>query len=158
MCFCRYKNLLPSDRRELTQLFFCFMVESKTRKSKYLNLRLTEDEHARLKELAQNYPTLSSFVLDACWHFNNKRHINTLDLFEEKFNLMKRMFTEINRSGSNLNQLIQYTNHCMIMGIYQDNTADEILRLQKEHLDCIKALKIELKIIEKEFKKNVKLY
>ena len=158
MCFCRYKNLLPSDRRELTQLFFCFMVESKIRKSKYLNLRLTEEEHARLKELAQNYPTLSSFVLDACWHFNNKRHINTLDSFEEKFKLMKRMFTEINRSGSNLNQLIQYTNHCIILGIYQDNTADEILRIQKEHLDCIKAFKIELKKIEKEFKKNVKLY
>jgi hypothetical protein len=132
------------------------MVESKIRKSKYLNLRLTEEEHARLKELAQNYPTLSSFVLDACWHFNSKRHLHKLDYLEQKFEIIQNSLATLNRSAANLNELVQYTNHCMKMGIYQDKTSSEIIRILSEFSKNLVDYKQEMNNAKNDLKKSLR--
>ena len=133
------------------------MKNQVNKKTKYLNIRLSEDEHERLKEISKTYPTMSAFILDACWHFNSKRHIRTLDFFEEKFSLVERLRADLNKIGSNFNQLVQYTNNCMTLGLYQDNTVDEIKRIQTELISCMQDYKQEIKKMEADLKKAFKL-
>ena len=126
-------------------------------KNSQIHLRLTADEHDRLRELSKDYSSMSAFILDACWHFKSKRHIKTLDFFENKFDLVLKLRTDLNRIGANFNQLVQYTNNCMTLGLYQDNTVDEIIRLQSELLSCLSDYKLEIKKMEGDLKKAFKL-
>lgn len=132
-----------------------FMKENN--KTSRLYIRLTNGENNKLRELAKDYPNLSSFVLDACWHFKSKRHIRVLDFFEEKFELVSKLRNDLNRIGANFNQLVQYTNNCMILGLYQDNTVDEIIRLQSEIISCLSDYKLEIRQMEKDLKQAFKL-
>lgn len=138
-------------------LFFVFMKNQKGKKTKYLNLRLSEDEHEKLKSLSKDYPSMSSFILDACWHFNGKLHLNKLEMLCEKYNLVSDLRSDLNHLSGNLNQLIQYTNTCIKMGVYLDNTASEVLRIQKELLDCLIEYKQKNIVLEKQIKQLAKL-
>ena len=44
----------------------------------------------------------------------------------------------------------------MIVGIYQENTAEEIKRVQNEILDCLLNIKAEFMNLEKDFRKVIK--
>ena len=128
------------------------MDKIKLKKSKYLNIRLTPEEHEKLKELASKYNSMSSFILDACWHFQGEKHLRKLEVIEEDYQIIENSRKELNHIGSNLNQLVQYTNNCMKMGIYLENTSSEIIRIQSELLDCINSYKMELNKREKKLK------
>ena len=134
---------------ELTQLF---MKDKNTNKNKYIKVRVSEDELDRLKSLSSNYHSLSAFILDACWHFQGEKHLRKLEIIEEDYVIIENHRKELNRLGSNLNQLIQYTNNCMKMGVYLDNTSSEIIKQQSELLNSIVFLKNELNKREKQLK------
>lgn len=160
MCICihiylaRYtfvatKVTCPPYRKELTQLF---MKDKNTNKNKYLKVRVSEDELDKLRSLSRNYHSLSAFILDACWHFQSEKHLRKLELIEEDYLIIENHRKELNRLGSNLNQLIQYTNNCMKLGVYLDNTSSEIIKQQSELLNSIVSLKNELNKREKRLK------
>jgi len=152
MCFCAYKNHLSPVRGELTQLFFYM---KRTNKTSRLYIRLTDEENNKLRSLASDYPNLSSYVLDACWHFNSKRHLRKLEYLEEKFALILKLKNDMSHLSSNLNQLVAYTNNCIKMGVYLDNTSQEVIRIQSEILKCLNDYKSEIHSIEKDLKKSV---
>ena len=117
---------------------------------------MTDEENKRLRELAKDYPNLSSFVLDACWHFNGPRHLHKLEYLEQKFMLIQDLKTNLNRVAANLNELVQYTNHCMKLGLYQNNTAPEIMRLTSELINCLIIHKNKINKYEKDLKNSMR--
>ena len=143
------KLLASPVRGELTQLF---MKTEKIKKTKYLKIRISDDELIKLKNLSQDYPSLSSYVLDACWHFNGKRHLKKIEFLSEKYQLIVDLRSDLNRLAANLNQLVQYTNSCIKMGIYLDNTSSEVLRIQNELLNCLLEYKSKSNLLENELK------
>ena len=110
----------------------------KSKKTKHLDLRLSEEENERLRDLAKDYPSISSFVLDACWHFDGKLHLNKLEYIDKKYRVLLSLKNEVSHLSGNLNQLIQYTNRCINMGVYLENTSAE--ELEKELKDIIKKI------------------
>ena len=130
--------------------------KDKLKKTKHLDLRLYEKENERLRDLAKDYPSISSFVLDACWHFNSKRHLHKLDYLEQKFEIIQNSLATLNRSAANLNELVQYTNHCMKMGIYQDKTSSEIIRILSEFSKNLVDYKQEMNNAKNDLKKSLR--
>lgn len=130
--------------------------KDKLKKTKHLDLRLSEKENERLRDLAKDYPSISSFVLDACWHFNSKRHLHKLDYLEQKFEIIQNSLATLNRSAANLNELVQYTNHCMKMGIYQDKTSSEIIRILSEFSKNLVDYKQEMNNAKNDLKKSLR--
>lgn len=127
------------------------------KKSKFLKLRVSIDELDKLKELSKEYPSLSSYVLDACWNFNSKLHMNKLEFLTEKYDLIISLRSDLNHLAANLNQLVQYTNSCIKMDVYLDNTSQEVLRIQNELLNCLLEYKKKNKQLEKQLKQLAKL-
>jgi len=155
--FLSLQKPLATYAEKLTQLFFwVFMKNEKDKKTKYLNLRLSEYEHERLKSLAKDYPSMSSYILDAYWHFNSKRHLHKLDYLEQKFEIIQNSLTALNRSAANLNELVQYTNHCMKIGIYQDKTSSEIIRVLSEYSNNLVNYKQEMNNTKNDLKKSLR--
>lgn len=122
-----------------------FMKKSK--KDYRIDIRLNQEEYEKLRILVQDYPNLSSFVLDACWNFDSKLHLDKLSYIEDKFIKIDNLRKELNKVASNFNQLVQYTNNCIKIGVYLPNTADEIIRLtteMNEHLQFYRDLLFDL--------------
>ncbi|MBQ8189340.1 MAG: hypothetical protein IJZ44_06140 [Lachnospiraceae bacterium] len=126
-------------------------------KNKFLKLRVSSDELDKLKSLSKDYPSLSSYILDACWHFNSKRHIKKLEYIEQKYDLIVKLRSDINHLSANLNQLVIYTNNCIKMGVYLNNTSNEVIRIQSELLECLSKYKSEIRKLENDLKKAVRL-
>lgn len=154
MCFCGHKNFcLPcSGGIDAT-----FMKNNNELKNKFLKLRVSSDELDKLKSLSKDYPSLSSYILDACWHFNSKRHIKKLEYIEQKYDLIVKLRSDINHLSANLNQLVIYTNNCIKMGVYLNNTSNEVIRIQSELLECLSKYKSEIRKLENDLKKAVRL-
>ena len=102
-------------------------------KNKQINLRLTEKEYFKLKEKAVNYPTLSSYILDACLNFDDELGIKRL----EKLRLWSEDFTsfqnEIIRISNNVNQLAHYTNNLKLTGVLLPGLVKEIIQIENDY-------------------------
>ena len=102
-------------------------------KNKQINLRLTEKEYFKLKEKAVNYPTLSSYILDACLNFDDDLGIKRL----EKLRLWSEDFTsfqnEIIRISNNVNQLAHYTNNLKLTGVLLPGVVKEIIQIENDY-------------------------
>lgn len=102
-------------------------------KNKQINLRLTEKEYFKLKEKAVNYPTLSSYILDACLNFDDDLGIKRL----EKLRLWSEDFTsfqnEIIRISNNVNQLAHYTNNLKLIGVLLPGVVKEIIQIENDY-------------------------
>lgn len=128
----------------------------KSKKTKHLDLRLSEEENERLRDLAKDYPSISSFVLDACWHFDGKLHLNKLEYIDKKYRVLLSLKNEVSHLSGNLNQLIQYTNRCINMGVYLENTSAEVIRIESDLLECLSDYRNRIKELEKELKDIIK--
>ena len=92
-------------------------------------VRVSDKELEELKEKSKNYPTLSSFVLDACFKFDDELGIKRLErlrLWSEDFHSFK---TEISKIGANINQLAHYVNNLQKTGVFLPSVLDEIVRV-----------------------------
>ena len=95
-------------------------------------VRVSDKELEELKEKSKNYPTLSSFVLDACFKFDDELGIKRLErlrLWSEDFHSFK---TEISKIGANINQLAHYVNNLQKTGVFLPSVLDEIVRVENE--------------------------
>ena len=129
---------------------------AKVNKTSRLYVRLSDDELDRLRDLSKDYPSISSFVLDACWHFNGPRHFAKLDYLDQQFTLIKNFRSDLSHLAANFNQLVQYTNNCIKMGIYLPNTADEVVRLQDELVKCMVSYNRVINKLEKDLKSEMR--
>lgn len=125
-------------------------------KTKEIHLRVSVEENERLRNMAKVYPNLSSFILDACWHFDGDRHMKKLEYIDEKYRVLLSLKNDLSHLSGNLNQLVQYTNRCIYMGVYLNNTSQEVLRIESELLDCLSEYSNKIKKLEKELKQTIK--
>ena len=125
-------------------------------KTKEIHLRVSVEENERLRNMAKVYPNLSSFILDACWHFDGERHMKKLEYIDEKYRILLSLKNDLSHLSGNLNQLVQYTNRCIYMGVYLNNTSQEVLRIESELLDCLSEYSNKIKKLEKELKQTIK--
>ena len=142
------KPLLPSLKDGIDATIFM----DKDNKNSRLYIRLTNDEHDKLRVLSKDYPSISAFVLDACWHFNGKLHLNKLEYLEKRFETLIKLRSDLNHLSANINQLVLYTNNCIKMGVYLNNTENEIIRLQTELLNNLNYYKKQMNSLEKELR------
>ena len=125
-------------------------------KTKEIHLRVSVEENERLRNMAKVYPNLSSFILDACWHFDGEQHKKKLEYLDEKYRILLSLKNDLSHLSGNLNQLVQYTNRCIYMGVYLNNTSQEVLRIESELLDCLSEYSNKIKKLEKELKQTIK--
>ena len=128
----------------------------KSKKTKHLDLRLSEEENERVRDLAKDYPSISCFVRDAGWHFDGKLHLNKLEYIDKKYRVLLSLKNEVSHLSGNLNQLIQYTNRCINMGVYLENTSAEVIRIESDLLECLSDYRNRIKELEKELKDIIK--
>ena len=76
---------------------------------------------------------------------------------EQKYDLIVKLRSDINHLSANLNQLVIYTNNCIKMGVYLNNTSNEVIRIQSELLECLSKYKSEIRKLENDLKKAVRL-
>lgn len=131
-------------------------MAKKNLKTKRVYFRISEEDLKRLHKLAEKYPSVSSFIIDACWNFNAERHLNILDFIEEKVNIMNSFTAEMNKVGNNLNQLTHYTNTCIKLGIYLPNTIEEIINTQCEIKYLMNQINVDLKNTQDLMRKHIK--
>lgn len=105
----------------------------KNNKTHRIFVRVSDDELEKLKEKSRNYPTLSSFVLDACFNFDDELGIKRL----EKLRLWSEDFTsfqnEIIRISNNVNQLAHYTNNLKLTGVLLPGVLKEIIQIENDY-------------------------
>ena len=81
----------------------------KNNKTHRIFIRVTDDELNNLKIKSKNYPTLSSYVLDACFNFDDELGLKRLDRLRSWSLDYNNFKTEISRIANNINQLIHNT-------------------------------------------------
>lgn len=95
-------------------------------KNKRIDLRLTEKEYLILKEKAKNYPTFSSFVLDACRNFDDELGIKRLNVIRKWCSDFNKYEFDLNQIGRNINQIAHYLNKLADVGILSDKFLPEL--------------------------------
>lgn len=125
------------------------------KKTEELHLRITKSEKLRLAEKAKNYPSLSSYILDAAMQFDDKLGIKKIDLINDFAQVYNAHNIELNRVGVNLNQLAKYTNMKLKLGDYEDISI--LIQLQITLNECLTVLKSIKKAENKVFRQSIKL-
>lgn len=77
----------------------------KRNKVKRLEIRLTEEELDFLKQKAEGYPSLSSFILDSVKSHDSRRGRNRIDTMIRFSDLMDKSDADLSRIGNNINQI-----------------------------------------------------
>ena len=109
----------------------------KLNKTKEIHLRLTEKEYTILKEKAKDYPSLSSYVIDACLNFDDelgRRRLNRFRLWSEDFHKFE---SELNMIGNNINQIAYHFNKMSHTGVYPEGLIDTSIKLHKQTVDLL---------------------
>lgn len=101
-------------------------------KNKQINLRLSEKELDALKNKAKGYPTLSAFILDACFKFDDELGIKRIQRFKSWSSDFLKFDSEISRVGNNINQLNKLLYKMTSSGIVTSPVIKEILNQQNE--------------------------
>ena len=96
-------------------------------------IRVSEDELNLLKTKSTNYPTLSSFVLDACMKYDDELGLQRLERLRLWAQDYKSFEYEISKISNNINQLAHYVNNLQKSGVLLPNIIDEIVRVQSEY-------------------------
>lgn len=106
-------------------------------KDRRIFVRVTDTEYSDLKKKAENYPTLSSFVLDACMNFDDALGIKRLDIIRNWSDDYSKFESELHKIGSNINQLAHQVNKLSSIGVV---SPDLFLELQKQYGNLIDLL------------------
>lgn len=90
--------------------------EPRSRKTRRLDMRLTEEDYHLLSEKAQRYPSISSLVLDAVRNLDIRRGRNRLDTMIEFSENVRKIEVDLARIGNNLNQMTKELHRYRIEG------------------------------------------
>jgi hypothetical protein len=128
---------LPFGRGEIISQLNNFN-EGMKNKTKYIKLRVTEDEKADIVRMAAGYSSVSAFILDAARHFDDRlgqRKLEAMDRFAEQFTGMERTVAGV---ANNINQLAHYANSMRLMDRAQPGVIAEFNRLTDEWNSLLK--------------------
>ena len=90
------------------------MEENKT---KQIHLRVSEEEEKILKEKAKNWGgSVSAFILNACMKYDSEDRRNKLQFIREWNKEMSEYKTDIDKIGTNINQIARVVNTMKLQG------------------------------------------
>lgn len=89
------------------------------RKNNAIYIRVSDKEKEQIYSLAKelNYPSVSRYIIDTCL---------SPTLFIEDPSGYQKIYSEVNKIGTNINQIAKYVN------TYKTVTADELIAVNKE--------------------------
>lgn len=119
----------------------------KRNKVKRLEIRLTEEELDFLKQKAEGYPSLSSFILDSVKSHDSRRGRNRIDTMIRFSDLMDKSDADLSRIGNNINQIAHAFNRQLRVSL------DAKLVIEEQFLELVFETKTLLQTMILEFRK-----
>ena len=122
--------------------------KSEDRKSRRLEIRLSENEYKQLQRKAKKYPSISALILDAVANFDIKRGRNRIDTMIEFSEDMRKAEVDISRIGNNINQIAKELHRYRLEGISLNNAPlASLTKVMEEGVAVLEGLESSLKSI-----------
>ena len=122
--------------------------KSEDRKSRRLEIRLSENEYKQLQGKAKTYPSISALILDAVANFDIKRGRNRIDTMIEFSKDMRKAEVDISRIGNNINQIAKELHRYRLEGISLNNAPlASLTKVMEEGVAVLEGLESSLKSI-----------
>lgn len=86
------------------------------KKTKYLQLRLTEEEAAKLKKKAENHASVSQYILTAVNGFSNVSVTERFDLSNKLAEKYQKFWNELASESGNITQAVKRTSELVDAG------------------------------------------
>ena len=118
------------------------------RRTKYLRLRITQEEYDFLQDISAPYGSMSNYVRTAICECSNISVKQKLELIKELSNFYRQFHNELSWAGGNLNQVVKRANELAAAGLLsQSYISSVIIPKIAETQDTINSLKQELKTV-----------
>ena len=121
-----------------------------TQRTKYFQLRLTEEEYADLKAKSASYVSVSQYIRDALSEYSNINVKQKLRLLNELDCYYRKSQSDLSHIGGNLNQSVKRANELSVAGLLPPSYISEVLMPEiTRTLETLDALRRELHIVTK---------
>jgi len=89
----------------------------KEKKTKHIDIRVTEKEYNLIKRKAGENNAMSYFILNAVNHYDDKYLKKRIDVIEAAGKAFKEWDTSLKKFENNINSIANYCNRCERLGI-----------------------------------------
>lgn len=117
-------------------------MKKKSNKSEVIILRVTPEEKDLIKRKAKQYPSISSYILDAATGYDAKYSIALVDSLEQWSKQISDWKLFYQNLGTNINQLAKYENELALVGVHNEKMLEEnnriILKCKEFLLEVVK--------------------
>ena len=121
-----------------------------TQRTKYFQLRLTEEEYADLKAKSASYVSVSQYIRDALSEYSNINVKQKLRLLNELGCYYRKSQSDLSHIGGNLNQSVKRANELSVAGLLPPSYISEVLMPEiTRTLETLDTLRRELHIVTK---------
>ena len=121
-----------------------------TQRTKYFQLRLTEEEFADLKEKSVAHASVSQYIRSALNEYSNINVRLKLQLLSDLGCYYRKFQSDLSHIGANLNQSVKRANELSVAGLLSQSYITEVLMPEVTRtLETLDALKRELHIVTK---------
>lgn len=97
------------------------------KKTKYIKVRMTEEEVKKFKEKAADYDSVSHYVRCAIEEYSNINAKQRLELINELGTFYRKYWDELSWAGGNLNQAVKRANELAVAGKLVPYYIDKVL-------------------------------
>ena len=98
-----------------------------TQRTKYFQLRLTEEEYADLKAKSASYVSVSQYIRDALSEYSNINVKQKLRLLNELGCYYRKFQSDLSHIGGNLNQSVKRANELSVAGLLTQSYLSQVL-------------------------------
>ncbi len=117
------------------------------RRTKYLHLRLTQEEYDFLQEISVPYGSISNYVRTAIRECSNISIKQKLEMIKELSNFYRQFHNELSWAGGNLNQVVKRANELATAGLLSPSYITSVIMPEiTKTQSTISSLKQELKV------------
>ena len=162
LCLCHYKGDLPTAerrggkaavllRKRVTgSLRYPDNPVTMTQRTKYFQLRLTEEEYTDLKEKSASHASVSQYIRAAVTEYSNINVKQKLRLLSELGCYYRKFQSDLSHIGGNLNQSVKRANELSVAGLLPPSYISEVLMPEITRTkELLETLKRELHIVTK---------
>lgn len=101
----------------------------KTRKTKYLKARMTEDEITLHRQRAQAHGSLTQYIRAALAEYSDVNAKQRIDLVRELDSYYLKYWHELSHIGGNLNQSVKRANELAIAGLLSPDHLSRLMHV-----------------------------
>lgn len=121
-----------------------------TQRTKYFQLRLTQEEYDFIKEKSVSYMSVSQYIRSAIKEYSDVDAKQKLRLINDLGEFYRKFKDELSWAGGNLNQAVKRANELSVAGLLAPAYISEVLMPTIETTrETLEAIKRELLIVTK---------